>query len=81
LVGLSVGTKLSSAILAVVVLVAVAAYIGLSRYERRSLMLAKQNAAVMVARLFATNLSAPLTFSDATGVAEDRAEEQKSIFL
>jgi two-component sensor histidine kinase len=70
LIGPSVGTKLSSAILAVVVLVAVAAYVGLSRYERRSLMLAKENAAVMVVRLLATNLSAPLTFADETGVAE-----------
>jgi signal transduction histidine kinase/HPt (histidine-containing phosphotransfer) domain-containing protein len=62
-----------SAILAVVALVAVAAYVGLSRHERRSLMLAKEKAAVMVAQLFATNLSAPLTFDDATGVAESVA--------
>jgi two-component system chemotaxis sensor kinase CheA len=69
-VGLSVGTKLSSAILAVVVLVAMVVYVGLSRYERRSLMLAKEKAAVMVTQLFATGLAAPLTFADATGVAE-----------
>lgn len=67
---LSVGRKLSGAILAVVVLVAAAVYVGLSRYERHSLMHAKENAAVMVTQLFATNLSAPLTFADATGVAE-----------
>jgi two-component system chemotaxis sensor kinase CheA len=68
--GRSVGRKLSGAILVVVVLVAAAVYIGLSRYERQSLILAKEKAAVMVTRLFATNLSAPLTFADTTGVGE-----------
>lgn len=68
--GLSVGRKLSGATLVVVALVAVAVYIGLSRYERRSLMLAKEKAAVMVIQLLAANLSAPLTFADATSVGE-----------
>jgi two-component system, chemotaxis family, sensor kinase CheA len=67
---LSVGTKLSTATLAVVLFVAVTVYLGLSRYERRSLMLAKEKAAVMVTQLFAANLSAPLTFADAASVAE-----------
>jgi HAMP domain-containing protein/HPt (histidine-containing phosphotransfer) domain-containing protein len=68
--GLSVGRKLSSATLVVVVLVAAAVYIGLSRYERRSLILAKEQAAIMVMQLLAANLSAPLTFDDATSVGE-----------
>lgn len=68
--GLSVGRKLSSATLVVVVLVAIAVYVGLSRYERRSLMLAKEKAAGMVMQLLAANLSAPLTFADATSVGE-----------
>jgi hypothetical protein len=68
--GLSVGRKLASAILVVVVLVAITVYVGLSRYERRSLMLAKQQAAAMVMQLLAANLSAPLTFADATSVRE-----------
>lgn len=68
--GVSVGTKLSAATLAVVALVAVAVYLGLSHYERRSQFLAKEKAAVMVMQLFAANLSAPLTFADATSVAE-----------
>jgi two-component system, chemotaxis family, sensor kinase CheA len=68
--GVSVGRKLSGATLAVVVLVAVAVYLGLSQYERRSRMLAKEQAAVMVMQLFSANLSAPLSFADATSVAE-----------
>src|SRR5438552_6878876 len=68
--GRSVGRKLASATLVVVVLVAIAVYIGLSRYERRSLMLAKEQASVMIMQLLAANLSAPLTFADVTSVAE-----------
>jgi two-component system, chemotaxis family, sensor kinase CheA len=67
---LSVGTKLSTVIVAVVLLVAATVYVGLSRYERRSLMQAKEKAAVMVTQLLAANLSAPLTFADATSVSE-----------
>lgn len=68
--GASVGRKLSAATLAVVALVAVAVYLGLSHYERRSRFLAKENAAVMVMQLFAANLSAPLAFADPTSVGE-----------
>jgi two-component system chemotaxis sensor kinase CheA len=68
--GVSVGTKLAGATLAVVVLVAVAVYLGLSRYERHSRMQAKEKAAVMVMQLFAANLSAPLTFADSASVAD-----------
>jgi two-component system chemotaxis sensor kinase CheA len=68
--GVSVGRKLSGATLAVVLLVAAAVYLGLSRYERHSQMLAKEKAAVMVMQLFSANLSAPLTFADATSVAD-----------
>jgi two-component system, chemotaxis family, sensor kinase CheA len=68
--GVSVGRKLAAATLAVVVVVAVAVYLGLSRYERHSRMLAKEKAAVMVMQLFSANLSAPLTFADATSVAD-----------
>src|SRR3954470_19678655 len=67
---ISVGRKLAAATLAVVVLLAVAAYLGLSRYERTSLMLAKEKAAVMVMKLFAANLSAPLTLADVTSIAD-----------
>jgi two-component system chemotaxis sensor kinase CheA len=56
--------------LAVVALVAVAVYLGLSHYERRSRFLAKEGAAVMVMQLFAANLSAPLAFADTTSVAD-----------
>jgi len=68
--GLSVGRKLSSATLVLVVFVAGAVYVGLSRHERGSLMAAKEKAAVMVMQLLAANLSAPLTFADAASVGE-----------
>lgn len=68
--GLSVGWKLSGATVVVVILLAVAVYAGLSRYERRRLMRAKEKAAIMVTQLLAANLSAPLTFADATSVGE-----------
>jgi len=65
-----VGTKLSTVTFAVVLCVAASVYLGLSRFERRRLMLAKEKAAVMVTQLLAANHSAPLTFADATSVAE-----------
>ena len=62
--GLSIGTKLTSATLAVLVLVSVLLYRELTRRERQSLLAAKETAAMMVADLFAASLSAPLDFGD-----------------
>ena len=62
--GFSIGTKLTSATLVVLVLVSVLLYRELTRRERKSLLSAKETAAMMVADLFAASLSAPLDFAD-----------------
>jgi PAS domain S-box-containing protein len=62
--GVSIGTKLTFATLAVLLLVSVVLYRELTRRERQSLLAAKETAATMVADLFAASLSAPLDFAD-----------------
>lgn len=62
--GVSIGTKLTTATLAVLLLVSVLLYRELTRRERQSLLAAKETAAMMVADLFAASLSAPLDFAD-----------------
>ncbi|MDB5218410.1 MAG: CheA-like histidine kinase, partial [Myxococcaceae bacterium] len=62
--GVSIGTKLTIATLAVLLLVSVLLYRELTRRERQSLLAAKETAAMMVADLFAASLSAPLDFAD-----------------
>ena len=62
--GVSIGTKLTTATLAVLLLVSVLLYRELTRRERQSLLAAKETAASMVADLFAASLSAPLDFAD-----------------
>lgn len=62
--GVSIGTKLTFATLAVLLLVSVLLYRELTRRERQSLLAAKETAAMMVADLFAASLSAPLDFAD-----------------
>ena len=66
--GVSIGTKLTIATLAVLLLVSVLLYRELTRRERQSLLAAKETAAMMVADLFAASLSAPLDFADTEAI-------------
>lgn len=72
----SVGTKLCAATLLVLGWVPALGYFAVSRHERSSLLAAKEDAAAMVARLFAAGLAAPLTFMDDKG-----AQEQASLLM
>jgi two-component system chemotaxis sensor kinase CheA len=67
---ISVGWKLAGSTVAVVAVLAVSAHAVVSRHERETLMRSKQAAADMLIRLVAAGLSAPLSFSDQRGVAE-----------
>lgn len=69
----SLGTKLVGATMLVLAFAAGAVYFGLRAHERKSTLAAKETAALMVARLFSANVSAPLTFGDDKGVAESVA--------
>lgn len=69
----SLGAKLIGATMVVLALVATLVYYRLSAYERANVLAAKEKAALMVARLFAANVSAPLTFGDDKGVSESVA--------
>ena len=66
----SVGTKLASAMLAVVLAVTAFAYIDVSRREREQLLSAKARGASMVSDLFGAGITAPLSFGDEAGVRE-----------
>ena len=76
--GLSIGTKLTSATLAVLVLVSVLLYRELTRRERQSLLAAKETAAMMVADLFAASLSAPLDFADNEAIETELRHLEKN---
>ena len=76
--GVSIGTKLTSATLVVLVLVSVLLYRELTRRERRSLLAAKETAAMMVADLFAASLSAPLDFADNEAVETELRHLEKN---
>ena len=69
--GLSIGTKLTFATLAVVLAVSALLYRELSRRELASLLAAKETAATMVTDLFAESLSAPLDFADLESVGSE----------
>lgn len=69
----SLGTKLASATVFVLAVVAAALFFGIREHERASVFAAKETAGLMVARLFAANASAPLTFGDEKGVGESVA--------
>ncbi|MDB4933490.1 MAG: hypothetical protein JWP87_462 [Labilithrix sp.] len=66
--GVSIGTKLTIATLAVLLLVSVLLYRELTRRERQSLLASKETAAMMVADLFAASLAAPLDFADTEAI-------------
>ncbi|HEY4012814.1 MAG TPA: ATP-binding protein [Polyangiaceae bacterium] len=66
----SVGTKLTGAVLLVLSFVTVLAYFEVSRNEREQVLSAKEHAATMVTELFAAGVTAPLSFSDDVGVRE-----------
>lgn len=76
--GLSIGTKLTSATLVVLVLVSVLLYRELTRRERQSLLGAKETAAMMVADLFAASLSAPLDFADNEAIETELRHLEKN---
>lgn len=74
----SIGTKLTTATLLVLVFVSVLLYRELSRRERQSLLSAKETAATMVADLFAASLSAPLDFQDADAIGAEVGHLEKN---
>jgi hypothetical protein len=76
--GFSIGTKLTIATLAVLVLVSVLLYRELTKRERQSLLSAKETAATMVADLFAASLSAPLDFQDADAIGAELSHLEKN---
>jgi HAMP domain-containing protein/HPt (histidine-containing phosphotransfer) domain-containing protein len=76
--GFSIGTKLTSATLVVLVLVSVLLYRELTRRERQSLLSAKETAAMMVADLFAASLSAPLDFADNEAIETELRHLEKN---
>ena len=76
--GVSIGTKLTFATLAVLLLVSVLLYRELTRRERKSLLAAKETAAMMVADLFAASLSAPLDFADNEGIETELRHLEKN---
>jgi len=64
----SIGTRLVAATTLLLTVVALLVYAGLSRYERGSLLRAKETAAKMVVSLFAATAQAPVIFEDKGGV-------------
>ena len=66
----SIGTRLVAATTLLLTVVALLVYVGLSRYERASLLRAKETAAEMVVSLFAATSQAPLIFEDKSGVED-----------
>lgn len=65
---LSIGTKLGVAVVLVVALASVLAFLFTAARERDALVLSKQQSADMLADLFAESLRAPLDFGDADAV-------------
>lgn len=66
----SVGTKLTSAMLVVLGIVTAFAYFEVNRNEREQVLSAKEKAAAMVTELFAAGVTAPLSFGDEPGIRE-----------
>jgi signal transduction histidine kinase/HPt (histidine-containing phosphotransfer) domain-containing protein len=69
----SVGTKLTGAILLVLAVVTAVAYLRVNSNEREQLLSAKERAATMVTELFAAGVTAPLSFNDDKGAREHLA--------
>ena len=69
----SVGTKLTSAMLLVLALVTAFTYLEVNRNEREQLLSSKERAATMVTELFAAGVTAPLSFGDEAGTRESVA--------
>jgi signal transduction histidine kinase len=69
----SVGSKLTVAIIVVLALVTVAVYIGLSRFEREKMLSAREQGVRAVGELFLRSVSTPVVFDDATAIRESVA--------
>jgi signal transduction histidine kinase/HAMP domain-containing protein len=67
---LSVGTKLVTAVLTVLILLTVGGYVGLSHMERETMLTAKEKAVRMASDLFLRAAATPVIFDDATGIRE-----------
>jgi signal transduction histidine kinase len=68
---LSLGGKLASATIVLMVIVAAAGYWKLSAYEQENLLQGKQTAALAVTHLFADSCAAPIVFGDTEAINED----------
>jgi two-component system, chemotaxis family, sensor kinase CheA len=66
----SVGSKLASATVLLMLVVTVVVYSKLSAYQREHLLQAKQMAALAVTRLFANSCAAPIVFGDNLAITE-----------
>lgn len=66
----SVGGKLASATIALMLVVTAVVYSKLSAYQREHLLQAKQTAALAVTRLFADSCAAPIVFGDTVAISE-----------
>src|SRR5262245_43068219 len=66
----SVGGKLASATIALMLVVTAVVYSKLSAYQREHLLSAKQTAALAVTRLFADSCAAPIVFGDNAAISE-----------
>jgi two-component system chemotaxis sensor kinase CheA len=66
----SVGTKLTGAMLVVLGIVTLFAYFEVNRNEREQVLASKARAATMVTEIFAAGVTAPLSFGDTPGVRE-----------
>src|SRR5262245_23614236 len=62
--GLSVGTKLAGATIALIIAVTAVLYSQLSAYQRERLLNSREMAARAVTRLFADSCAAPIVFED-----------------
>ncbi len=74
----SIGTKLTLATSAVLVVVSTLLYRELTHRERQNLVAAKETAAAMVADLFAASLGAPLDFEDQDAVHTELEHLEKN---
>jgi len=66
----SVGGKLASATILLMLVVTLVVYSKLSAYQREHLLSAKQTAALAVTRLFADSCAAPIVFGDNAAISE-----------
>jgi two-component system chemotaxis sensor kinase CheA len=66
----SVGSKLAGSTIAVILLVAVGAYLEVSQYQGKSLLQGKEVGASAVTRLFADSCTVAVIFDDATAVQD-----------